>query len=154
MNTKYLEPFADWLSISFPTSQSPHMDILSLISSHTPLTYVELGGGKELYKTERDGTVHITSKDNYVNLSLSGSILAAARSLSFLTELETLCSSSPYNITRLDIAYDVPIAGHLVLSSIQRTYPTGYANVAGRERQLQFITNQLDSKTQTGTAYF
>lgn len=154
MNIEYMKPFADWISISFPTSRSPHMDVISLLNQHTTYHYVELGGGKELYKTGNSGTILVTSKEDYVNLSISGSQLRLAREVGVMSELEQLLASSPYNITRLDIAYDVPIAGPIVLDNIKQTFPSGYAKLAGRDRQLQFTLNQIDSKTQTGTCYF
>lgn len=153
MSTNYLKPFSDWLSISYPTTKSPHLEIISFFNQYAVFEYFELGGGKELYKSS-SGTIHMVSKDNFVNLSLSGSLLNLARKEGEMVSLQMLLSSGPYNITRLDIAYDAPMPGHLVLSNIRALYPTGYAKISSRERQLQYVTNQLETGKETGTCYF
>lgn len=154
MSINYLKPFADWLSISYPSSCSPHLDVLSLLHSIEPMGYSEMGGGKELYKTLTGGSCFITSKESYTNLSISGSILNSSRGAGALRELESLLGSAPHNITRLDIAYDTPIPGEQTISNIQRAYPTGYAKLAGRHRQMNYNLSQLDKGRYTGTAYF
>ena len=154
MSINYLKPFADWLSISYPSSCSPHLDILSLLNSSEPMGYAEMGGGKELYKTLTGGTCFVTSKESYINLSISGSILASSRGAGTLRELESLLGSAPHNITRLDIAYDTPIPGEQTISNIQSAYPTGYAKLASRYRQMNYNLSQLDKGRYTGTAYF
>jgi hypothetical protein len=154
MDTNYLIPFADWLSISYPTSLSPHLDLVAFFNTLSPLIYTDMGGSKQLYKSINGGSIFITSRDNYVNVSISGTILDSARQSGQYTELQTILSSSPYNITRLDCAYDVPLAGSLSIDRIETLYPSGIAVVAGRPRQMQYITTKLNSTTRTGTVYF
>lgn len=154
MTISYLKPFADWLSISYPTSLSPHLDIVSLFTTISPLDYTDLGGAKELYKSTSGGSLFITSKDSYVNLSISGLLLSQARDSEHYRTFLELLASAPYNITRLDVAYDTPLAGPLSIQRIRGIYPTGHAQVATRQRQLQYILNQLNDGTDTGTVYF
>lgn len=154
MNINYLKPFADWLSISYPSSCSPHSEIISFLHDASPMGYSSLGTGKELYQALTGGSCFVTTKENYTNLSISGEVLSSIRSAGLMRELETLLSSSPHNITRLDIAYDVPLAGEISISKIQNQYDTGYAKLAGRFRQMNYNLSQLGKDRQTGTAYF
>jgi hypothetical protein len=154
MSTNYLTPFSDWLSISYPTSLSPHLDLVSFFNSLSVLTYTDLGGSKELYKVESGGSLFITSRESYVNISISGSLLSLVRGSEHMLGFSQILSSAPYNITRLDIAYDTPIAGSLTIQRIRDRYPDGYAHVANRKRQLQYILNQETLTSTTGTVYF
>lgn len=154
MSINYLKPFADWLSISYPASCSPHLEIISLLNDSNPMGYAEMGAGKELYKTEFGGSCFVTSKESYTNLSISGSMLSSSRDAGTFRELESLLGSAPHNITRLDVAYDTPMPGEQAISNIQRMYPTGYAKLAGRSRQMNYNLSQLDKGRQTGTVYF
>lgn len=154
MSTKYLQPFADWLSVSYPSSLSPHQEIISIVNEIATMGYTSMGSGKELYQTDYHGSIFVTTRDNYTNVSISGSVLSLVREADAMNALVMALSSAPHNVTRLDIAYDTPLAGSLSLKKIQRTYPTGYAKLAGRSRQLQYVLAQTDSNTQTGTAYF
>ncbi len=154
MGINYLTPFSDWLSISYPTSCSPHHDILSYLSSLDLFGYSEMGRGKELYQGALGGTCFITSKDNYVNLSISGGVLSRAREAGTLHEFQSLLSSAPHNVTRLDAAYDVPVPGHKVISGIQSKFPQGTVEIAGKVRKLQYLLDQNSAGQYTGTVYF
>lgn len=154
MSIDYFKPFADWLSISYPTSLSPHMDVISLFNCISPMSYAGMGSGKELYKTEIGATCFITSKDSYSNISISGSLLSLARDSNKMRDLIELLGSAPHNITRLDVAYDTPMPGEQAISNIQSMYHTGYAKLAGRYRQMNYNLSQIGKGRQTGTAYF
>jgi hypothetical protein len=154
MHTEYLKTFPDWLSISYPTSMSPHLDLVSFFTTLSPLEYLDLGGSKQLYKAISGGSIFITAKTDYVNISISGSLLKQCRESGLNNDLQQILASAPYNITRLDIAYDLPICGTLAIDSIQSTYPLGFASIASRSRQLQYILTQVTDKTKTGTVYF
>jgi hypothetical protein len=154
MHTEYLTPFPDWLSISYPTSMSPHLDLVTFVTRLSPLVFTDLGGSKHLYKATCGGSIFITSKDQYVNIAISGGVLKLCRESGLNNELQQILSSSPYNITRLDVAYDVPISGHIAISNIDTIYPLGWAVVASRARQLQYILTQQCEKHRTGTVYF
>jgi hypothetical protein len=151
---EYLTAKADWLSISYPTSMSPHSELLAIYNQVDPLILTEMGGNKQLYKSFCGGSIFITSKENYINISISGGMLTTARERGLFNELLQVLSSAPYNITRLDIAYDVPISGSKSISRIQALYPLGHAVLANRARQLQYVTNQINATEQTGTVYF
>lgn len=154
MNINYLEAFADWLSISYPSSLSPHAEILSFIHQISPMSYSEIGAGKELYKSESGGSCFVTTKETYTNVSISGDVLSTLRNTGAMREFESLLASVPHNITRLDIAYDVPIDGEISISNIQSLYDTGYVKLAGRFRQMNYNLSQIGKGRQTGTAYF
>ena len=154
MLTNYLSCFPDWLSISYPTSLSPHLDLVSYFSSLSPLEYTDKGASKHLYKSLTGGTLFVVSKDDYVSVSISGSLLRLCRESGSNSELLQLLASAPYNITRLDVAYDVPIAGHIVINSIEKIYPMGIAVVSNRARQLQYILTQENKNQKSGTVYF
>jgi len=154
MDTKYLTPFADWLSISYPTSMSPHLQLVSYFNELSMLIYKDLGGSKESYTCVTGGSVFITSKDTYTNISMSGSILQLARDSGRYTEFQTILASSPYNITRLDCAYDFPLDGHLTMSRIDTLYPDGNSTIASRSRQIRFVTSRNLDRKRTGTCYF
>lgn len=154
MNTDYLKTFADWLSISYPTSLSPHMELLSLFSTISPMSYVGMGSGKELYKMESGSTCFVTSKESYCNISISGSLLSQVRGSNKMRDLIDILGSAPHNITRLDIAYDTPMPGEQVISNIQRSFHTGFARVAGRDRQMNYNLSQIAKNRHTGTVYF
>jgi hypothetical protein len=154
MPTNYLTPFADWLSISYPASISPHSELVSFFTTLSPLTFKDLGGSKELYKCTNGGSFVITTKQNFVNISISGALLSIVRMNSKMNDFQQILASAPYNITRLDIAYDVPIPGHTSIARIRKLYPEGHAVVANRARQLQYILNQLSETSVTGTVYF
>jgi hypothetical protein len=154
MPINYLTPFADWLSLSFPASISPHSELVCFLNSLSPLIYKDLGVNKHLYKSTLGGTFLITEKDSFVSVSISGGLLSMVRNNSKMNEFQQILASAPHNITRLDIAYDVPIPGHVSISRIRKLYPNGFAVVANRARQLQYILNQLNETSVTGTAYF
>ena len=154
MHTEYFIPFPDWLSISYPTSMSPHLDLVTFLTSISPLEFTDLGGSKHLYKAFSGGSIFITAKNDYVNMSISGTLLKLCRESGLNNELHQILSSAPYNITRLDVAYDVPLSGHIAIDSIHSTYPLGWAVVASRARQLQYILTQLNENERTGTVYF
>ena len=154
MNINYLKPFADWLSISYPSSCSPHTEIISFLHNISSLGYSEVGAGKELYKSATGGSCFVTTKESYTNLSISGEVLSSVRSSGLMRDFEALLASSPHNITRLDIAYDTPMPGERSISNIQSLYDTGYVKMAGRFRQMNYNLSQLGKCRQTGTAYF
>jgi hypothetical protein len=154
MLTNYLTPFADWLSLSYPSSISPHSELVSFLTTLSPLEFKDLGGSKQLYKSFNGGSFVVTSKQDFVNISISGGLLSMVRANSKMNDFQQIIASAPCNITRLDIAYDVPIPGHISIARIRALYPTGYAVVASRARQLQYILNQLNEASVTGTAYF
>lgn len=154
MAINYLKPFCDWLSISYPSSCSPHSELMSFLNQYVLFGYTDLGKGKESYKGLDGGSCFITSKNGYCNVSISGSVLQKCREAGALRDLISILGSAPHNITRLDAAYDVPIAGHKVIKGIQSKYPDCYVELATRLRRLQYVLDQDTAGNFTGTAYF
>lgn len=154
MAINYLKPFCDWLSISYPSSCSPHSDLISFLNQYVLFGYTDLGKGKESYKGLDGGSVFVTSKNGYCNVSISGSVLGKCREAGAVRDLISILALAPHNITRLDAAYDVPIAGHKIIKGIQSKYPDCYVELATRIRRLQYVLDQDRSGNFTGTAYF
>lgn len=99
------------------------------------------------------GLCGVTHRENYHNFSFSGGLLAALRRLAEHRDFVIALASSPHNITRLDVALDVPIAGHIVLDNISKLYPNGRAELCGHERKLQYVLSK-EQRHPTGTVYF
>lgn len=154
MSINYLKPFCDWLSISYPSSCSPHSELLSFLNQYVLFGYTDLGKGKESYKGQDGGSCFVTSKNGYCNISISGTVLQKCREAGALRDLTSILALAPHNITRLDAAYDVPIAGHKVIKGIQSKYPDCYVELATRLRRLQYVLDQDTHGRFTGTAYF
>lgn len=154
MVINYLKPFCDWLSISYPSSCSPHTELISFLNQYVLFGYTDLGKGKESYRGQDGGSCFITSKNGYCNVSISGSVLQKCREAGAFRDLISILSLAPHNITRLDAAYDVPVAGHKVIKGIQSKYPDCYVELATRLRRLQYVLDQDSSGRFTGTAYF
>lgn len=154
MNINYFQPFADFLALSYGAEASPHHDVISHVSILHEVNYSDLGGGTELYSVPDYGTIKIISKDTYVNISMSGGILRLCRETKTFTALMQTLAMYPHNITRVDIAYDVPVDGADSISSIQSKYPSGDIKMAKRTRKINYVLdNRFDGRL-TGTAYF
>ena len=157
MNINYYKPFCDWLSISYPTSVCPESELLSFISSVTLLEQTSSNNSKETYKSET-GSVHLnrynTPTSSSVGISMSGTIIRSIREAGLFNEFVMILGSAPYNITRLDAAIDIPLAGNHIIAGIQRLYPNNIALIRGRPRTLNFIVNSINSPETTGTVYF
>lgn len=155
-NINHYQAFCDWLSISYPRAVSPLSDVLALLQPLCSIDDFEespRGRDKVLYQFGSLGTLFVTVEDTYHNLSFSGSLLASIRQSNIEREFILSLSSGPYNITRLDAAYDVPIAGGFVISQLQRRFPSGTVKLAKRERKLRYDLSDF-SGSRTGTVYF
>lgn len=153
MSTEF-KTFADWLSISYAASSRIELELMSLLNSLADYEYTQIGVDKHSYRSKEHGSVFITTKDTYVNISMSGGVLSNVRSSASYSTFLQILGSAPYNITRLDIAYDTPYAGYLTLNEIQKIYPKGIAKLAGRERSLQSVLSKNQNNISTGTTYF
>ena len=148
-------PTADWLSISYATSSSPLTELISFFTLYTGITEVYSKHTESLYRVG-DGSLKIIHKDEYENFSFSGGVLRSVRSTSGYPEFLRLLASAPYNISRLDIAYDLPIDGSLSIRNIRNLYPDSKCTIASHPRNMQFILSNADSlnNEMTGTVYF
>jgi hypothetical protein len=153
MSTNYYEPFCDWLSISHTASTSPANELVAFINSIIPLTTDVDQKYKEVYKSG-NGSIHINRFSTSISISMSGGILSAVRESGLLNELTMILGSTSYNITRLDAAIDIPLSGISSLSRVRKLYPKGIATLSGRLRNLLYVLNPLNDKTETGTVYF
>jgi hypothetical protein len=157
INTKiiYKTPFSDWLSISYATSSSPTNEIFAFFSEFTTVIEVYSKTSESLYRIT-GGTLKIIHKDEYNNFSFSGSVLAGIRESGHYDDFLRLLASAPYNISRLDIAYDLPIAGSVSVQNIKRLYPDSKCSIASHFRNMQFILSNADvsNREMTGTVYF
>lgn len=154
MVTNPLTPFADWLSISYSSSQTPHLSLDSFFSKLGVIECVETPE-KALYRFLDGGTCLCMLKREFHNFSFSGSTLDVIRKLGLFNEFLTILMDYPSNITRLDIAYDIPLAFTTYYKKLKATYPSGKVEILGHWRKSQVIlancprTNEL-----TGTYYF
>lgn len=148
-------PTADWLSISYPTSSSPLTDFISFFGEYTGITEVYSRPMESLYRVG-EGSLKIIHKDEFQSFSFSGDVLRSVRSTSGYPEFLRLLASAPYNISRLDIAYDLPVEGSLSINNIKSLYPDSKCTIAGFSRNMQFILSNADTShgQTTGTAYF
>lgn len=153
MDTNYYQPFCDWLSISHSASNSPSNEFVAFINSIIPLTTDVDHKYKEVYKSSH-GSIHINRLSTSVSISMSGGILSAVRGNGLLNEMSMILGSSSYNITRFDAAIDIPICGAYSISRVRKLYPKGIATLSGRLRNLLYVLNPLNDKTDTGTVYF
>lgn len=153
MNIDYNRPFSDWLSISHAISQSPQHEVLAFLGKLSKFDYIDNGRGVETYLCE-SGSIRITVSKESINLSFSGAILSLVRASGTMNDFVMILASAPYNITRLDAAIDIPIAGQITLSQIRKLYPSGKAKISGRDRQLMYVINPSENNTETGTVYF
>ena len=153
MDTNYYQPFCDWLSISHSASNSPANEFVAFINSILPLSTDLDQKFKEVYKS-KNGSIHINRLSTSVSISMSGGILSAVRENGLLNEMSMILGSTSYNITRLDAAIDIPISGSYSISRVRKLYPKGLATLSGRLRNLLYVLNPLDGKTDTGTVYF
>jgi len=152
-STNYYRVFADWLSISYAASCSPYSEILALLSELHDYTERPKGKDKTLYEFPNIGTLFVTHTDSFHNFSFSGGLLKSLKDFNMFRSFLITLGSHPHNITRLDAALDVPIAGHIIMGNIKRAYPSGYAEICGTKRKIQYITSHIDG-VQTGTTYF
>ncbi|MEE4248709.1 MAG: hypothetical protein V2I33_25300, partial [Kangiellaceae bacterium] len=152
----FFRTFPDWLSISFPCSQTPLLGVLDLLGKKSPFQVKPRGKSKTLYMFDNGGTLFVTEEATYQNLSFSGQLLAMLRDSHLDAEFITLLRSHPHNVTRLDVALDVPLAGSSVIRSLRAKFPDGVADIAGRSRRLRFQTcsDYYDPRLETGTVYF
>lgn len=154
MSINYLSPTPDWLSISFSSMFSPFMELDSFlsqlgISSHTD------SHKKSLYKFIDGGSCYCLLEADYHNFSFSGSLLGKIRELNLLNEFVSVLLEHPSNITRLDIAFDMPVAFTTYYAKLKALYPTGTVQVLGHSRNSQVIlSNCPRTNDLTGTYYF
>ncbi len=151
----YKTPFSDWLSISYATSSSPINELFGFFSDFITVTEVYSKPKESLYRIG-DGTLKIIHQEEFNSFSFSGSLLAAIRNSNYYSDFLRLLASAPYNISRLDIAYDLPISGSASIQNIQRLYPDSKCCIASHFRNMQFILSNADvsSREMTGTVYF
>lgn len=152
---KYFKPFSDWLSLSYSSSSLMNLELDSFLSSLSPVSVEQTGPKKVLYHFgDSLGTCLCTLENNYHNFSFSGSFLRYVRELQREAEFLQLLSTQPHNITRLDVAYDVPVDGPQIITNLQSLYPTGDIRIARRYRKLMYITSPRPSDGKlTGTVY-
>lgn len=147
--------FPDWLSISFPSSCSPLVEVLDLFGQTGDYETIPRGKDKTLYRWS-SGTLMLTHTDSYHNFSISGGLLDSVRNRVLNSELITLLRSRPHNITRLDVALDLPNPGYLTLANIRKNHPTGKCDIVGHSRNITYVVSQdpFNPGRETGTAYF
>lgn len=154
-DTASLEPFSDWLSISFPASASPYNQIIDFFGRIALFKAFPKGKDKMLYCFDA-GTLMVKYTDSYHSFSFSGGVLGLIRGTVHALDFMAILRSAPSNITRLDAAIDIPLPGHMVLSSIQAKYPDGVCEIAGHPRNMfHVISNDpIHAGQVTGTTYF
>ena len=150
-----LKSFPDWLSISFPASVSPLIEVLDIFAQVESYETVPKAKDKTLYRF-LSGTILVTHTDSFHNISISGGVLELIRNCTLNSDFIMLLSSVPHNITRLDVAVDIPTPGHLVLSSLRSNHSAGTCDIAGHRRNITYVTSQdlFNPERETGTAYF
>lgn len=153
VNIDYFKVFSDWLSISHGASTTPLTEVLAYLDSLGLVTEIPKGRDLTLYDVSDHGTLFVTQKDHYCNMSFSGGLLSGLRRQPEYRDFVLALGSSPYNITRLDAALDVPIPTPRVIQNIEAGYPSGYADLVGHSRKLQYILSNV-SGVRTGTVYF
>lgn len=152
----YFTPFSDWLSISYSSQNSPYTSILAFLNKiNLETKEISKGSEKTLYQCSSGGSLFVTHKLEYHNFSFSGALLQVIRDNEALRDFLLLLGASPYNITRLDVAYDLPLEGSLAIDNIEKAYPTGRAYICSHPRTLQYVLGyNYTGKVKTGTVYF
>lgn len=155
LEQKPLKAFPDWLSISYPASVSPLNEVLDIFGQVDDYITTPKGKDKTLYRFPR-GTILVTHTDTFHNFSISGGVLESVRNTILNSELITMLRSRPYNITRLDVAVDIPTPGYLTLSTLRNNHPEGTCSIAGFSRRITYVTgiDPFNPTRETGTAYF
>ena len=102
------EVIADYLTVTVPSgSIPPHSlaDYFVGIASHT----IREEGAKTLYFTSDGGALIHTAAKGFDRIAASGRILHHFRALGIFRDYLSLIADHPHNVTRLDLARDVPV---------------------------------------------
>jgi len=100
------------------------------------------------------GVLRSELKPSHARISASGQILQHLRDLGQFDNYLALLSTTPYRVTRLDAAYDVPTDASVRIADILRRFPREIS--LGRQRPLRvhsLLSTRLDG-LKSGTVYF
>lgn len=154
MDIKHFTPTPDWLSISFASSHSPFFDLDILFKQLGVVQHNDLPR-RSIYKFLDGGSAHCMLEKDFHSFSFSGSCLESIRRLDLSNDLLSALMLYPSNITRLDIAYDMPVSFPTYYKNLQALYPKGSVEVLGKIRKSQVILSNCPRTNQmTGTYYF
>lgn len=120
------EVIADYLTVTVPSgSIPPHSlaDYFVGIPSHT----IREECPKTLYFTSDGGALIHTATKGFDRIAASGRILHHFRALGIFRDYLSLIADHPHNVTRLDLACDVPVNPADVLPVLYERYKAGYA---------------------------
>lgn len=145
---------ADWLDVTYSPDDNP-CDELSHFLRNLGFSCLETGPRKHQWSPPLPvvGKLIVSSMSRFSRVSASGQVLSHLRNLSQYDNYLALLSSSPYKVSRLDAAYDVPLDASPVIARFLRNNPREFA--LSRQRPLlvkSFLGIRLDGKL-SGTVY-
>lgn len=118
--------FADYVTVTVPSGSISTLDLAGYFSDILGHSIRE-EGPKTLYFTPDGGALIHTATRRFDRIAASGRILSHFRSLGIFRDYLAHIADQPHNITRLDVAKDVPVNPADVLPGLYERYKAGYA---------------------------
>lgn len=145
----------DYLNITVPeaSSREVHSDLLGVISGVGAVAVFE-----GLYKILSGGSLKIEPKRGFTLYSASGGFLSALREYGYYSSYLAAFSASPHNVSRLDIAHDVPGESPPLLRRLVRQVKSKSGLKLTRkalnpQTQLKMILSPGPDGVETGSVY-
>lgn len=120
------EVIADYLTVTVPSGSVSTLDLAGYFADILGHTIRE-EGPKTLYFTQDGGALIHTATKKFDRIAASGRILHHFRALGIFRDYLALLSDHPHNVTRLDLACDVPVNPADVLPALYERHKSGYA---------------------------
>lgn len=120
------EVFSDYLVVTVPPGAVSTLDVAGYFSGILGHSIRE-EGPKTLYFTQDGGALTHTSTKKFDRISASGRILHHFRAMGIFRDYLALIADHPHNVTRLDVAMDVPVNPADVLPALYERFKAGYA---------------------------
>lgn len=139
--------FCDHLSVTFHPERNPlgglRTLLLSVGSSALDDRTFQVG----------EGTVKLYQTYGVLYCSATGGALGYLRQAGAYMDWLCIIGDWPHRITRMDLAYDVPIDGPDILDALRARYPDGRVNLGRKALSVKLDLSIREDRRETGTFY-
>lgn len=148
--------FCDWLDVTYSRDDSPLRKFDLFLDSINCSVHRQVENDSKsivtTWHTASRGVIKTTRNKNWKKISLGGSALETIRELGVTNEMLTLLSDAPYQITRVDLAYDIAEDAPAHVESLIKKYPKACRLLRKHVATKRYLETREDGET-TGTFY-
>lgn len=141
---------ADWLDVTYRPDNTPEYAVLKVIQI-AQAEAITTDGSAAVWRLNR-GTLRIEYRKQYARFSASGAFLDGLRAAGQFEQYLSALSEAPHNVSRLDVAYDVPVDTPPILKALNKRYPRECALTRKALKTTRFLETREDGK-ESGTWY-